>query len=157
MARIHEAPVDINKVATSLGFSIEQFPFPDKLKGRVIIKEGIKVIGVNENHPKTLQRYTIAHELGHYLNGHEHIEKTYINDESRYTDSSFHQEKEADAFAAELLMPKFLLEMDLSEIGLEIDSLKEKYIVSKRSPPQAAGLSEELLYHVGGVLSPNAP
>jgi hypothetical protein len=27
----------------------------------------------------------------------------------------------------------------------------------KRAPPQAAGLSEELLYGVGGAVSPNAP
>jgi hypothetical protein len=33
----------------------------------------------------------------------------------------------------------------------------DDHLESKRSPPQAAGLSEELLYHVGGVLSPNAP
>jgi Zn-dependent peptidase ImmA (M78 family) len=133
VARIHEAPIDLNKVAASLGFIIEPFPFPDKLKGRVLIKDEVKVIGVNENHPKTLQRYTIAHELGHYLNGHEHIDKTFISDESRYFDSYFHQEKEADAFASELLMPKFLLEKDLSKLGLDIDKLKEKYQVSEQA------------------------
>ncbi len=133
MAGIHDTPIDLDKVAASLGFVIERFPFPDKLKGRVIIDDGLKVIGVNENHPKTLQRFTIAHELGHYLNGHEHFEKTFIKDETRFYDSYFQQEKEADAFAAELLMPKSILEKDLAEHGLDIEKLKEKYQVSEQA------------------------
>src|SRR5258708_26855569 len=109
MAQIREAPIDIDKVALSLGFKVVRYPFPDKLKGRVLIKDGVKVIGVNENHPSTLQRYTIAHELGHYLNGHEYHEKTFNNDETRFYEPYFQQEKEADMFAAELLMPKYIL------------------------------------------------
>lgn len=133
MARINNAPVDIDKVASALKFKVVRYPFPDKLKGRVLIKDGVKVIGVNENHPVTLQRYTIAHELGHYLNGHEHHEKSFINDDTRFYEPYFQQEKEADAFAAEILMPKFLLEKDLAELGLDIKKLLEKYEVSEQA------------------------
>ncbi len=134
-ARILEAPVDVKKIASFLGFKVIEYPFPDKLKGVVRIRENqsIKVIGVNDKHPEYLQRYTIAHELGHYLNGHEHLENEFIDDDTRYYDSHFQQEKDADRFAAELLMPKNFLEEDLKIIGLDIEKLKEKYNVSEQA------------------------
>lgn len=133
LARITAPPVNLEKVAESLHFTILPFPFPDKRRGMVLIEEGNKTIGVNKNHPVTLQRFTIAHELGHYLNGHQHYEKQFINDDTRYYDPHYQQEKEADAFAAELLMPKEFLEKDLANLGLNIETLKEKYQVSEQS------------------------
>ena len=133
MAGITQAPVDLERVAASLDFNILPFPFPDKRRGMVLIENGNKTIGVNKNHPLTLQRFTISHELGHYLNGHQHFDNQFINDESKYYDPHYQQEKEADAFAAELLMPKDFLEKDLSELGLEIDKLTEKYQVSEQA------------------------
>ena len=133
MARISDSPVDVDKVASVLGFRIIQYPFPDKLKGKVTVVNGVKIIGVNKNHPLSLQRYTIAHELGHYLNGHEHYEKNSSEGENPYYDHYFQQEKEADLFAAELLMPKPFLEADLQKLGLDIAKLTEKYQVSEQA------------------------
>jgi len=132
---IKQAPVDVEKIADFLGFKVIRYPFPDKLKGMVRIRENqmVKVIGINEKHPSYLQRYTIAHELGHYLNGHEHLEKEFIDDDTRFYDSHFQQEKDADRFAAELLMPKKFLEADLKTIGLNIKALVEKYNVSEQA------------------------
>ncbi len=133
MARIIESPVDVNKVASILGFRVLPYPFPDKLKGKVTIIDGTKIIGVNSNHLLSIQRYTIAHELGHYLNGHEHCEKNSSNNENPYADHYFQQEREADLFAAELLMPKDFLESDLSILGLNIEKLTKKYEVSEQA------------------------
>lgn len=133
MAKISDSPVDVAKVASVLGFRVIQYPFPDKLKGKVTVVNGVKVIGVNKNHPSSLQRYTIAHELGHYLNGHEHYEKDSTESENPYYDHYFQQEREADLFAAELLMPKEYLEKDLTKIGIDIQKLIEKYEVSEQA------------------------
>lgn len=133
MAHITQAPVDVQVVAESLGFKVIPFAFPNQRKGMVVIEKDIKAIGINENHPKTLQRYTIAHELGHYLNGHGHYENQFIDDETKYYDHQFQQEREADLFAAELLMPKDFLEKDLAESGLDISKLTEKYEVSEQA------------------------
>lgn len=133
LANITKAPVDLNKVGESLGFTILPFPFPDKRKGMVLIENNHKTIGVNKNHPITAQRYTIAHELGHYLNGHSHYDNSFNNDETRFFDPHFQQEKEADLFAAELLMPKDFLIKDLTEIGIDIDKLTQKYQVSEQA------------------------
>lgn len=133
MARITQAPIDVDTVAKALGFKVVPFDFPNQRKGMVVIEQGIKAIGVNKNHPKSLQRYTVAHELGHYLNGHSHYENELIDDETRFHDHHFQQEREADLFAAELLMPKDFLEKDLAEIGLDIQKLLEKYQVSEQA------------------------
>ena len=132
---IKQAPVEIEKIANFLGFKIVRYPFPDQLRGMVRIRENqmVKIIGVNEKHPDYLQRYTIAHELGHYLNGHEHIEKGFIDDDTRFYDSHFQQEKDAYRFAAELLMPKYFLEQDLKILGLNIETLIKKYEVSEQA------------------------
>jgi Zn-dependent peptidase ImmA (M78 family) len=98
-----------------------------------IVNRLLKVIGVNSTYSKVAQRFTAAHELGHYLCGHEHIENTFIDDERRYYEQYFHTEKEADAFAGELLMPKTMLEKDLSEHGIDIAWLKERYQVSEQA------------------------
>lgn len=133
MARITSVPVDVKKIASVLGFTVVEYPFPDKLSGQVTVIEGQKIIGVNEKHPKTRQRYTIAHELGHFLNGHQHYQMSYIDDHTRFYDPHFHQEKEADLFAGELLMPKDLLEKDVAELGVDVTKLSEKYVVSEQS------------------------
>lgn len=132
-AHILEAPVDVEKIAKMLGFTIIPFPFPEKRKGLVLIENGVKAIGINEKHPTTLQRYTIAHELGHFINGHSHFENEFIEDETIFYSHHFQQEREADAFAAELLMPKDFLENDLAVIGIDEEKLISKYIVSKQA------------------------
>ena len=55
-------------------------------------------VGINKNRPFTRKRFTLAHELGHFLlHGGERFEDT--------GDRQSVVERQADAFAAELLMP----------------------------------------------------
>ncbi len=128
---ITKAPVDLNKIAKLLGFMIIPYPFPDKRKGMVFVESGVRAIGVNENHPLTLQRYTIGHEFGHFVNGHQHEDNLFIEDESRYYNHHFQQEREADTFAAELLIPADFLKSDLLTIGLDMEKLIKLYQVSE--------------------------
>lgn len=131
MAAVKQAPVDLEKIATLLGFMIIPYAFPDKRRGMVFIEEGVRAIGINEKHPLSLQRYTIGHEFGHFVNGHKHEDNKFIEDESRYFDHHFQQEREADSFSGELLMPKNFLEQDLLVIGIDLKKLSEQYQVSK--------------------------
>lgn len=133
MIGFSQAPVDIEKAATALGFSIFPCPFPEKRKGKVMIEGKVKVILVNANHPLTLQRYTIAHELGHFINAHEHFEDEFIEEELFFLNHSFQNEREAELFAADLLMPKDFLEIDLSHLGVDVSTLASKYQVSPKA------------------------
>jgi Zn-dependent peptidase ImmA (M78 family) len=63
---------------------------------------------VNRSHPPNRQRFTIAHELGH----HELHQGTFVNSTTRLNlraeghPANWREEAEANAFAAELLMPE---------------------------------------------------
>jgi len=136
MAGIKEAPVDVHKIAKLLNFTIIEAEFPNSYSGEIFIEGDVKSIGVNKKHTLRRQRFTIAHELGHYLNGHEYFDeegKMLEDTEFDFNDPLHKQEKEANLFASELLMPKDFLVKDLEILGLDIEKLTEKYQVSEQA------------------------
>lgn len=136
MAGITKAPVDMDKVARALGFTIIPHDFPEDTSGVIFIEGKTKSIGVNKNHSLNRQRFTAAHEFGHYLNGHQHYDgegKIFEDKEFDYLNPQHRQEKEADAFAAELLMPKHFLEKDLAKYRLDLPKLTGIYQVSEQA------------------------
>lgn len=136
MAKITTAPVDVHKIAELLGFTIIESDFPSSYSGEIFIEGEVKSIGVNKNHTRNRQRFTIAHEIGHYLNGHQYFDeegKMLDDNEFDFNNPLHKQEKEANLFASELLMPKEFLVSDLNIIGLDINKLTEKYEVSEQA------------------------
>jgi Zn-dependent peptidase ImmA (M78 family) len=135
MAGISNPPIDVNKVAKVLGFDVIPFDYPDEFSGEIYIEGDIKSIGVNEKHSKSRQRFTIAHEIGHYINGHTYYDKTgktYKDESFDFCNPLHQQEKEANMFAAELLVPKEFIKKDLDNFGLDILKLTELYQVSEQ-------------------------
>lgn len=137
MFKIAEPPVDVIKIANLLGFKVVPFDFPETMSAIIKIEESKKVIAYNQNKPEVRQRFSIAHELGHYLSGHEsfsHENLTFIDDKSkRYLDPHHREEEEADEFAAELLMPETMLKVDVIENKLDSIALAKKYHVSEQA------------------------
>lgn len=94
--------------------------YPDLGKdasGVLVRKDGVTVIGVNRGHPKTRQRFTAAHELGHALlhgcTDVHHDAGFQVNLRSDLSSQGIDpQEIEANHFAACLLMPRAFLEAD---------------------------------------------
>jgi Zn-dependent peptidase ImmA (M78 family) len=95
----------------------------------MLIKEnnGTNYIGVNKNHFQTRQRFSIAHEIGHYLLGHD--DDNVIDD---YFDKPIDKEQEANKFASELLMPIEFLKKDIASSLYNIPSLAKRYLVSEQ-------------------------
>jgi Zn-dependent peptidase ImmA (M78 family) len=132
-----EAPIPIAKVAESFGLKIFQQEFPKGISGKIWkndasdTKSGF-VIFVNKNEPHVRQRFTAAHEIGHFVlhqnvigNG---IEENYM---LRAEGISSKYEVEANAFAAELLMPFPLIEKLVNEGCNEVSALAKKLQVSE--------------------------
>src|SRR5690349_455878 len=63
---IGEVPTPIEDVARSLNMSISRAPSAE-FSGLLIRKDGHALIGVNSNEPVVRQRFTIAHEIGHFI------------------------------------------------------------------------------------------
>lgn len=136
MYQINEAPIDVEFIAKQLGFEVHPFDFPNEISAAIKIIGSLKVIGVNNKHPKTRQRFSVAHELGHYLSGHEEFDeekRAFVDPSKKYLSPQFKQEEEADEFAAELLMPEPLLNQDVLENHLDLSELAEKYEVSEQA------------------------
>jgi len=74
-------------------------------------------IVIQSKHPLAVQRYTAAHEYGHYVLGHVKSHDTSRELYSSSADLAL-QEIEAQAFAAEFLMPLALVNRALDRLGL---------------------------------------
>jgi Zn-dependent peptidase ImmA (M78 family) len=116
-ANITEPPIPVERLARDVGALISYQPFEAQdISGLLYRAVGTApVIGVNSNNPKVRQRFTIAHELGH-LTLHEgadlileRLVRLNFRDSTSST-SSDEEEIEANRFAAELLMPRELLQ-----------------------------------------------
>lgn len=103
-------PVDPASVANRLGLTVRFEQFSDDLSGVLMRKSEGTVIAVNTYHAPARQRFTIAHEIGHFVLQHKgdlFVDQTVLNrrdGRSSYAIDS--QEIEANAFAAALLMPR---------------------------------------------------
>lgn len=141
---LFNVPIDVTALAGKLGIVIEPKNLDDNISGFLVKKEGKSVIGVNQNHHEVRQRFTIAHEEGHF---------TLHSDTSLFVDDykgsilyrannksqDYRMEKEANMFAACLLMPKKLVLSELAKLDEDMEyesklySLSKKFIVSKEA------------------------
>lgn len=115
-------PVDLDDLAKKLDVTISIGSL-DAMSGFAYQKDGKRVIGVNKDEGELRQRFTIAHEFGHMLlHGDRNIlydkkaDFTFFRDDNSSTGLHSH-EMEANAFAAELLMPRDKLIEDIQQIG----------------------------------------
>lgn len=139
--------VDVKKIAASHDIDVIEDAVDDDLSGFLYRQtDGQKaIIGINSSHPPKRKRFTVAHELGHYFL-HEgqavHLdgERESFTLDRRDRVSTLGEdelEREANLFAAELLMPaKFLRAelqgkyVDLLDDDETLAELAERYDVS---------------------------
>ncbi len=132
-AKISSFPIPVNKIASANGVVIKLSDLEDDISGFLYMKETKPIIFVNSDHSNARRRFTIAHELGHlFLNhsGELFVDKGHImyrNSQSK--EGNIKQEREANKFAAELLMPEEMLINELlnSEIDIEDSEKLNKF------------------------------
>lgn len=140
---VRAAPVPVEEIARSLGAQVVYRPFEGEVSGMVYRTRDEKLIGVNSSHPPNRQRFTVAHEIGHLVlhRGTKVFVDTFEGRINWRDGASAREESEANAFAAELLMPAALVTKEvehalqdesLSPAGL-ITSMARAFRVSKES------------------------
>jgi Zn-dependent peptidase ImmA (M78 family) len=61
-------PIKIEDIARLEGLKIMPYPLESDVSGVLLIQEdGQGIIGYNQNESRVRRRFTIAHELGHYI------------------------------------------------------------------------------------------
>jgi Zn-dependent peptidase ImmA (M78 family) len=130
---ITEPHVPVRSIARKLGIKVVNEEFDSDISGMLYrnSKKKVNIIGVNTLHGKNRQRFTIAHEIGHYLL-HEgdttHFDRGAFKVNFRNSLSSMatnREEIEANAFAAALLMPEHFIVKEIDDKlyqGLDISS-----------------------------------
>lgn len=136
---IKTAPVDVEGICKQLGIKIIRVSMDEieqivhkSISGAIQkIPGNLCTIIVNERDISTRARFTIAHELAHYLLHMKDCENQVIT--SFRMDRS-PQETEADRFAAELLMPENLVRSEYAKLIIPVsDSLAKTFDVSKQA------------------------
>ena len=115
---VSEAPVPVGRIARAEGARIFYQSLEDNVSGFLYRDQQQAVIGVNTHHAPVRQNFTTAHELGHMLLHDQeqlHVDHDFrvrLRDDvsGQGTDEA---EREANFFAASLLMPREFLESDL--------------------------------------------
>ena len=118
---ITEAPVPVERIAKAKGARVFHQSLEDDVSGFLYQDNEQTVIGVNTHHAPVRQNFTTAHELGHLLLHDQeqlHVDHDFrvrLRDDmsSQGTDD---YEREANFFAASLLMPRRFLEEDLEGV-----------------------------------------
>jgi Zn-dependent peptidase ImmA (M78 family) len=127
-------PIDVEDIALKRGLIVLPHIFDDSISGMLMVKDGIATIAYNASHPPVRKRFTIAHELGHYelhrSGSSLFLDKQVLLRSQHVSDNLATQkmEREANAFAAAILMPEKLLKQEIFMAGLDIhdeDTLKE--------------------------------
>lgn len=128
-----DSPVDVYNVIRQAGIWLMFQPL-DHLYGAYFREAHAAGIIINAKHPPSLQRFTAAHEYGHYVLGHEPV----LDEETGFkVPSSIRnpQEAAAHAFAAAFLMPPRLVNRVLRRLGLSGPALtnltpRDAYLVA---------------------------
>lgn len=130
-----EAPVDVFGIAEGLGLSVwedEIDPYSGKLTKDPVYggSAGYSII-VNEVEPLTRKRFTIAHEIAHFILHRDQLVKGDIEETLYRGGLSDRLEAEANKLAADILMPFALIETLIDEGVSSIEALAAKLDVSK--------------------------
>jgi len=104
------APVDLEAMARALGIRVDMnahMSDPDT-SGLIKKSEGGEYrIEINANDPAKRKKFTLAHEISHYLLHRDMIDRAAVIDNGMYRSSLSNEvERQANRLAAELLMPE---------------------------------------------------
>jgi Zn-dependent peptidase ImmA (M78 family) len=137
---LQEYPVRLGALARRLGVPIKVASMKTGVSGQISRDGNGYLIRINRNEARERQRFTIAHELAHYLLHRELIDRSPdgITDNVLYRSGAPETvEYEANRLAADLVMPMQLVQRRLDEdfggvvTDATIEGLADAFEVSK--------------------------
>jgi len=140
--------VDVRQIAASVGLNVVEDDLGDDISGALVTNaEGTAVL-VQATHHEHRKRFTIAHEIGHFVlrhhfteGGHVHVDRgNYISLRGRRASEGVDpKEIEANWFAAALLMPAEMVTKAVSRLDVtalhdqHVEQLAETFKVSQQA------------------------
>ena len=135
-----ETPVRVGALAHALGLKVVVAALPISISG-LIQPDGESdrfVIKVNRFEPKERQRFTIAHEIAHYLLHRDRINSGVIDSVLYRSKLTSRAEAEANRLAADILMPHAQIREAIkkgivSKGANQVDELAQLFNVSRQA------------------------
>lgn len=144
-------PVDVEQIAQDNNIIVRHVDLPDEISGVLDSSTGRYIILVNQKQVQVRQRFSIAHELGHFfLHSSDDATKQVHIDKIRYyrnNKSSLGTDKkeiEANIFASELLIPTEELLNELSTGKYDIYDDYSIHELAKKFEVSDAALSVKI-------------
>lgn len=132
---VHNPSVDVNAIAEKLGIEVNIGEMDQGISGVIYREKGKAVIGLNKDDTAERNRFTIAHEIGHFMMHRD--QDLHVDSEEilfrRTSELGDPKETAANVFAAALLMPKAFLMKESKPSLKNISKLAEKYNVSSQA------------------------
>jgi Zn-dependent peptidase ImmA (M78 family) len=137
-----------------LGAQIVPGDFNNEISGILVRRANEIVIGIAREQSKTRQRFTIAHEIGHLVlhEGEElHVDREFtVKLRSQQSSVAVDvDEIEANAFAAGLLMPEFLIRRDVRTLSIDFDDASQVNALATRYQVSGQAMTFRLLNLLG--------
>eukprot|EP01035_Chromulina_nebulosa_P023108 gene23108-29941_t len=129
------SPIQIIPIAEELGLSVYKIEdWPNDLSGKLQkdtdSKSGFSIY-VNANHPDERRRFTIAHEIAHFILHRHLIEGDVLVDDALYRSGlSNAVEAAANKMAADILMPWRLIDSSINSGINTVPDLAKQFKVS---------------------------
>jgi Zn-dependent peptidase ImmA (M78 family) len=125
---ISTPPVNVEEICKTLGVAVKPMDVKERVSGVLVLKNDKATVGYNRMDAPVRQRFTIAHELGHYAL-HQDTMQLFVDEgyavayrDSRSSSGEVRREREANAFAAAILMPKYLVEQEVEKLSFDLGS-----------------------------------
>ena len=124
--RVRVPPVDVEAVAAALGLTIVRDDLGAGVSGLLVSHQGAACVCVHEADHRHRQRFTIAHEIGHFVLRHQFVRGEHVHVDRgvvvsqrgpRAASGVDRKEIEANQFAAALLMPPALVTEAVTACG----------------------------------------
>lgn len=145
-----DAPVKVTPIADAFGLKVfRTTEFPDWISGKILKdpanggKSGYAIY-VNAKHSLGRRRFTIAHEIAHFILHKEKIGDGLIDDGLYRSGLSGKEEIEANKLAADILMPRNLINKYLALPNFkDLQDMADKFEVSKNAMAIRLGIPNE--------------
>lgn len=148
----YKVPVPIEVLAHRLNLTTEASALGDSVSGMLVVENERGAIGYNSSHARVRQRFTVAHEIAHFILHQKKNRRSQLfidpfvifrRDDSSATGND-RQEIEANRFGAALLMPATLVRKEIKRHGLDLDDEDALAFLAKRFKVSTAAMTYRL-------------
>jgi len=131
------APINVMAIANDLGLNVWSMNLPGNISGKIFrdaLNGGTSgfSIAVNAKESPVRQRFTIAHEIAHFILHRTNLETGDLIDDTMYRSGlSSAEESAANSLAADILMPFPLIQKFITAGMKDVPSLAAAFQVSQ--------------------------